>query len=92
MTTKELIADITATTAISKTEVTQLVAATTELLTTALLQGTPIHIQDFGDLILKEKKERITVHPKTGERTLTPQKKQIAFKQTASLKEKLKQQ
>lgn len=90
MTTKELISDIAATSSMTKTEVKQLVDATTCLIAQTLLQGTSVHIQDFGDFCLKEKKERITVHPKTGERTISPQKKQIAFKQTSALKTKLK--
>lgn len=90
MTTKELISDIAAASGIGKTDVAQLVTATSQLLADTLLQGTPVHIQDFGDFELRDKKERITVHPKTGVRTLTPAKKQITFKQTASLKANLK--
>ncbi|MBR1564205.1 MAG: HU family DNA-binding protein [Paludibacteraceae bacterium] len=90
MTTKELISDITAASGISKTEVAQLVEATNGIFTETLLQGTSVHIQDFGDFELRDKKERITVHPKTGERTLTPAKKQIVFKQTPKLKSDLK--
>ncbi len=90
MTTKELISDVAAASGISKAEVAQLVNATSELLTETLLQGTNVHIQDFGDFEMRDKKERITVHPKTGERTLTPAKKQIVFKQTPKLKANIK--
>ena len=90
MTTKELISDIAAASGIRKAEVAQLVNATSQLLADTLLQGTPVHIQDFGDFELRDKKERITVHPKTGVRTLTPAKKQVSFKQTPSLKTNLK--
>ncbi|MBR1809373.1 MAG: HU family DNA-binding protein [Paludibacteraceae bacterium] len=90
MTTKELISDIAAASGISKAEVSQLVSAISQLLADTLLQGTPVHIQDFGDFELRDKKERITVHPKTGVRTLTPAKKQITFKQNPTLKADIK--
>ena len=90
MTTKELISDIAASSGMSKTEVAKLLAQTTDVLTETLLEGTDVHIQDFGDFSLKEKKERITIHPRTGVRTLTPAKKQIAFTQTKTLKANLK--
>lgn len=90
MTTKELISDIAAGSGISKTQVAQLVEVTTQILTETLLEGTAVHIQDFGDFEMRERKERITVHPKTGERILTPAKKQIVFKQTTTLKNNLK--
>ena len=92
MTTKELISDIAAAGGMNKAEVTQLLNATTELMTSSLLEGQHVHIQDFGDFELKEKRERVTVHPKTGVRTLTPAKRQISFKQTASLKNDIKNQ
>ncbi len=90
MTTKELISDISAASGISKAEVAKLVDATTGLLANIVLEGTPVHIQDFGDFSLKDKRERVTVHPMTGERTLTPAKRQITFKQTPSLKNDIK--
>lgn len=90
MTTKELISDITAQTSLSKNQVQQLLEATTQVITNTLLDGTHVHIQDFGDFEIRERKERITVHPKTGVRTLTPAKKQIVFKQTNTLKNNLK--
>ena len=90
MTTKELISDIAASSGMSKTAVAKLLTQTTEVLTETLLEGTDVHIQDFGDFSLKEKKERVTIHPRTGVRTLTPAKKQITFTQTKSLKANLK--
>ena len=92
MTTKELISDIAASSGMNKAEVARLLAETTDVLTETLLEGTPVHIQDFGDFCLKEKKERITVHPRTGVKTLTPAKRQITFTQTKSLKANLKDQ
>ncbi len=90
MTTKELIATLAAETGISKGQVTDLLGATTEIITQALLDNKTIHIQNFGDLEVKKKNERLSVHPRTGVRTLTPPKLQLSFKQNAALKDELK--
>lgn len=87
MTTKELIGNIAATTQLSKSQASTLLDATLEIITEALLEGKNIHIQNFGDLEIKKKNERLSVHPKTGIRTLTPPKLQISFKQHNTLKE-----
>lgn len=89
MTTKELISDIAAETGLNKTEVSQLLNATSETISEQLLAGKDVHIQNFGVLEVKQKKERVCVHPRTGERTLIPQKMQVSFKQNAVLKEQI---
>ncbi len=90
MTTKELIATLAAETGISKGQVADLLGATTEIITQALLDNKTVHIQNFGDLEIKKKNERLSVHPRTGVRTLTPPKLQLSFKQNAALKDELK--
>ncbi len=90
MTTKELIATLAAETGISKAQVADLLAATTELTTQALLDNKVVHVQNFGDLEVRKKNERLSIHPRTGVRTLTPPKLQLSFKQHAALKEELK--
>lgn len=89
MNTKELIAEIATATGLSRKSVGELLGHTTEILTEELLKGKSIHLKGFGDFEIKEKKERVTVLPGSNERTLTPARKQISFKQTASLKENL---
>lgn len=87
MTTKELIADIAGQTHMSKTQTTTLLDATVETIIEELMEGRTVRIQNFGDLEVKKKNERLSVHPKTGVRTLTPPKLQISFKQSNNLKE-----
>ncbi|MCM1034034.1 MAG: HU family DNA-binding protein [Paludibacter sp.] len=87
MTTKELIADIAGQTGMSKQQTNTLLNATVETIVEGLLEGKVIRIQNFGDLEVKKKNERVSVHPKTGVRTLTPPKLQIGFKQNNNLKE-----
>ncbi len=90
MTTKELIATLAAETGISKDQVEQLLGATITSITDGLLEGKTIHIQNFGGWEVKKRNERLSVHPRTGVRTLTPPKLQVNFKQNAVLKDQLK--
>ncbi len=90
MTTKELIATLAAETGISKDQVEQLLGATITSITDGLLEGKTIHVQNFGDWEVKKRNERLSVHPRTGVRTLTPPKLQVNFKQNAVLKDQLK--
>lgn len=87
MTTQQIIAEISRHTGLSKEQVSTLLQGTTEIITDNLLDGKNIHIQDFGDLEVRKKNERVNVNPKTGVRTLTPPKLQLCFKQNTRLKE-----
>ena len=87
MTTQQIIAEISRRTDLSKEQVSTLLQGTTEIITDNLLDGKSIHIQDFGDLEVRKKNERVNVNPKTGVRTLTPPKLQLCFKQNTRLKE-----
>lgn len=87
MTTLQIIAAICRRTDLSKEQVSTLLQGTTEIITDNLLDGKSIHIQDFGDLEVRKKNERVNVNPKTGVRTLTPPKLQLCFKQNTRLKE-----
>lgn len=90
MTQKELITAIAQKTEMTKSQIEELMNATSETLVQALLDGKSVMIQNFGTFEVKQKKERLTVHPKTGIRTLTPPKLQVNFKPNNSLKEELK--
>lgn len=89
MTTQQIVTSIAEQTELSKEDVQKLLLATTEVLTESFLNGVGVHIQDFGDLEVKKKNERVNVNPKTGVRTLTPPKLQLCFKQNSKLKEVL---
>ncbi len=90
MTTKELIASLAAETRLSKAEVTNLLEATTDIMIQSLLENKVVHIQNFGDWEVKKKNQRLSVHPRTGNRTLIPPKLQVTFKQNVALKEEVK--
>jgi len=90
MLTKELIGLIGTETGLSKKDTEQLLATMTAILRENLMAGKTIQIQGIGTLEVKERKERVIVHPKTGNRTVSPSKKQIAFKPVANMKDHLK--
>ena len=90
MTQKELISETAKSLGMTKVQTEQLLNATSELIVQALLDGKSVMIQNFGTLEVKQKNERVTVHPKTGVRTLTPPKLQVNFKANPNLKEELK--
>ena len=90
MTQKELISETAKSLDMTKVQTEQRLNATSELIVQALLDGKSVMIQNFGTLEVKQKNERVTVHPKTGVRTLTPPKLQVNFKANPNLKEELK--
>lgn len=90
MTQKELISEMATRMGMTKVQTEQLLSATSEMLVQSLLDGKSVLIQNFGTLEVKQKNERLSVHPKTGVRTLTPPKLQINFKANPNLKEELK--
>lgn len=89
MTSKELVNQMAAKVGISKTEAAALMEATTEVIVQSLCGGKNVMIQNFGTLEVKQKNERLSVHPKTGVRTLTPPKMQVSLKVVPSLKDEL---
>ena len=90
MLTKELIGLIKNESGLSKKETEELLSATTAVLRENLIAGNVIQLQGIGSFEVKERKERTIVHPQTGKRTVSPSKKQIAFKPVNNLKETLK--
>jgi len=90
MLTKELIGLIVKESGLNKKNAEQLLATTTAIMRENLMAGKAIQLQGLGSLEVKERKERTIVHPKTGKRTVTPSKKQLAFKPVANMKDELK--
>ncbi len=90
MTTKELIAQVSTQSGLKKTQVEALLQTMVSNMTDAFQEGKGVHIQNFGDWEVKLKNARMSVHPRTKVRTLTPAKKQLTFKQNSTLKEELK--
>lgn len=89
MTTKELITNIAKRSGLTKSQVADLLDATEDAIVQQLLDGKSVLIQGFGALEVRQKKERISVHPKTGERSMIPPKQQVAFRPTQNLKDEI---
>ncbi|MDO9634019.1 MAG: HU family DNA-binding protein [Paludibacter sp.] len=75
----------------SEETVEKLMDATVEILKTQLIEGNTIGLQGFGSFELRRKEERLSVHPVTKIRTLIPPKLVVNFKQSSTLKVKLKE-
>ncbi len=90
MLTKDLISEIAAQSGLTKRRTEELLNATTSVVLENLLQGKSVQLQNIGSLEVKEKNARTVVHPKTGERTFVPAKKQLVLRPTAGMKEILK--
>ncbi len=90
MTNKELISEIAQTTGMTKVLTEQLLRETCNIISDALVENKTVMLQNLGSFEVKEKKERLSVHPKTGVRTLVPPKMQVNFKPSTALKEDIK--
>lgn len=91
MTNKELIQRVAKAADLTREETQRLLDATVNLLSANLVAQQPTQIQGFGTFEVKQKNERLSVHPKTGVRTLTPPKMQVNFKAGSSLKGELRE-
>lgn len=90
MTTKDMIAAIAEKIGLTKRDTERLMSATLDEVTMQVLAGQVVALQNVGTLEIKKRAERITVHPKTGERIITPEKLTLSFKPTDRLKDALK--
>ena len=90
MVTKDIIRKVAEATKNTKQQTEELFTAAISVMTQELLAGKSVQLQGLGTLSVKEKAERVMVHPRTGERSIVPAKKQLAFKPTNAIKEELK--
>ena len=87
MLTKELINNIADASGLSKSLTEDMTAALTAVMRDALMEGKSIPMQGLGVFEVKERGERVNIHPRTGERQILPAKHQLTFKPAAALKE-----
>ena len=87
MLTKELINKIAASSGLSKSLTEDMVGALTAEMRDALMADKSVSIQGLGVCEVRERSERVNVHPKTGERQVIPAKQQLTFKPVSTLKE-----
>ena len=90
MTTKELINQISSKSGMTKVHTEELMNATVAILQKELLDGKIVQLPNFGTLEMKRKNAREIVHPTTKKRTLVPEKMQLTFKASPTIKEQLK--
>ena len=90
MLTKDFISLIASASGLSKKKVEHLLNTNNAVIRENLMTGKAIQLQGFGTLELKEKNERVIVHPRTGERTIVPRKNQLVFRPVANIKDELK--
>ncbi|MBO5961231.1 MAG: HU family DNA-binding protein [Paludibacteraceae bacterium] len=89
MNSKEFTQSLMHATSLKKDVVEMCTLQLTNILTSHLCDGESVSIQGFGTFEVRKKNERISVHPKTQERTLIPPKLTMNFKQSSTLKDKL---
>lgn len=87
MLTKELISNIADATDLSKRQTEEMLNALTAAMRDAWMAGKSIPVQGLGVFEVKERSERVNVHPRTGERQIIPAKQQLTFRPSAALKE-----
>ena len=90
MLTKDFISLIASASGLSKKKLEHLLNTNNAVIRENLMAGKAIQLQGFGTLELKEKNERVIVHPRTGERTIVPRKNQLVFRPVANIKDELK--
>lgn len=90
MLTKDFISLVASASGLSKKKVELLLNTSNAIIRENLMAGKAIQLQGLGTLELKEKNERVIVHPRTGERTVVPRKNQLVFRPVANIKDELK--
>ncbi|MDR0613320.1 MAG: HU family DNA-binding protein [Dysgonamonadaceae bacterium] len=60
------------------------------VITEELVNGHVISIANFGNLEVRKRKERVSIHPVTGKKMLLPPKMVVKFKPSASFNKKIK--
>jgi len=90
MLTKEFIGLVSNESGLSKKETEQLLTTINAIVRENLMDGKAIQLQGLGAFEIKERKERVIVHPRTGERTNVPSKNQLVFRPVATIKDELK--
>lgn len=90
MLTKEFIGLVSNESGLSKKETEQLLTTMNAIVRENLMDGKAIQLQGLGAFEIKERNERVIVHPRTGERTIVPSKNQLVFRPVATIKDELK--
>lgn len=90
MLTKELVGLTAEASGLNKKEVEHLLTTMNAIVRENLMAGKAIQLQGLGVLEIKERKARMIVHPRTGERSIVPSRNQLVFRPVANMKDELK--
>lgn len=90
MLTKDFISLIANQSGLSKKETEHLLTSMNAIVRENLMDGKSIQILGLGALEIKERKARTIVHPRTGERSVSPGRNQLVFRPVANIKDELK--
>ena len=90
MLTKDFISLIANQSGLSKKETEHLLTSMNAIVRENLMDGKSIQILGLGALEIKERKARTIVHPRTGERSVSPSRNQLVFRPVANIKDELK--
>ena len=87
MTKAELIAQIAEKAELKKKDAENALAATIEAVTDALKSGDKVQLVGFGTFEVRDRAEKKSKNPRTGEEIIVPAKKAPAFKAGKALKD-----
>lgn len=87
MTKAELIAQVAEKSELSKKDAEKAIAAVVSSVTDALVAGDKVQLVGFGTFEVRDRKEKESKNPKTGEKIIVPAKKAPAFKPGKALKD-----
>ena len=90
MLTKELIGLVADASGLSKKDTEHLLSTTNAIIRENLMAGKSIQLLGLGALEIKERKERVIIHPRTGEKMISPSRNQLVFRPMANMKDELK--
>ena len=82
-----LVKTVAATTGKTQKEVKEVVNATLEAITNALVEGNEVKLAGFGKFEVVERAERTGTNPSTGESIIIPATNSVKFKASSTLKE-----
>ena len=83
----ELIAQVAEKSELSKKDAEKAIAAVVSSVTDALVAGDKVQLVGFGTFEVRDRKEKESKNPRTGEKIIVPAKKAPAFKPGKALKD-----
>ncbi|MDE5653021.1 MAG: HU family DNA-binding protein [Muribaculaceae bacterium] len=89
MDNKTLIENIVSATGQTREDVQEVVSAFCKLLPDVCLEGDSVIVSGFGQFESRKRKERLTVHPASGERLMVPPKIVMKFRPSAVLNSRI---